>query len=128
MMFGLTKGGKLRNITTHNEKCQASQEYFVFQWLYAHAMVDVTYVPAFFRASDLVSSSLLMPEFWCLLQHMRVHNNSVAMNYSFYELLMAPDSAPQEVRALRKRCLNPGMYAQHLNMWLDQFSFKQVGE
>ena len=59
---------------------------------------------------------------------MRVHNNSVAMKYSFYELLMAPDSAPQEVRALRKRCLNPGMYAQHLNVWLDQFSFKQVGE
>ncbi|XP_052770676.1 bifunctional heparan sulfate N-deacetylase/N-sulfotransferase-like [Mya arenaria] len=59
-------------------------------------------------------------------QHMRAHNDPVAVNYTFNEVVSASDSAPREVKALRNRCLLPGEYAHHLERWLDHFSYRQI--
>ncbi|KAH3872367.1 bifunctional heparan sulfate N-deacetylase/N-sulfotransferase-like [Dreissena polymorpha] len=59
-------------------------------------------------------------------QHMRAHKDPVALNYTFQDLITAPDTAPREVRTLRNRCLNPGEYYEHLDRWLEYFSSKQI--
>ncbi|KAH9489549.1 hypothetical protein Btru_038391, partial [Bulinus truncatus] len=58
-------------------------------------------------------------------QHMRTHNDRTALNHTFYEVVSASDMASQNLRALRNRCLTPGLYAQHLVRWLDYFPAKQ---
>ena len=62
-----------------------------------------------------------------LFQHMRAHGDPVATNLSFYDVITAPGTAPSKVQSLRNRCLNPGLYSQHLNNWLDYFPPRQVG-
>ena len=57
---------------------------------------------------------------------MRAHQDSVAMSYSFYQVITAKEDSPRPLRDLRHRCLNPGTYAQHLENWLDYYSPKQV--
>ena len=57
---------------------------------------------------------------------MRAHQDPTALNYSFYDIITATEMAPRRVRDLRTRCLNPGMYAQHLLRWLDYFPARQV--
>lgn len=57
---------------------------------------------------------------------MRNHNDPTALNHTFYEVISASDMASQNLRALRNRCLTPGLYAQHLVRWLDFFPAKQV--
>ena len=59
-------------------------------------------------------------------QHMRAHEDSVALQYSFYEVVTAKDEAPRALRDLRHRCLNPGLYSQHLERWLDYYKEEQV--
>lgn len=59
-------------------------------------------------------------------QHTKVHRDPVALNYSFYDIISANDSAPKNLRDLRNRCLNPGKYAQHLERWLTYFPMQQL--
>lgn len=55
-------------------------------------------------------------------QHIKAHGDPVAMNYSFYQVITATDTAPKPLRDLRNRCLNPGKYSQHLERWISYFS------
>jgi len=58
---------------------------------------------------------------------MRAHNDSVALNFTFYDVLTAsPGTAPKSLRDLRARCLNPGRYAQHLERWLSYYTPQQL--
>uniref|UniRef100_A0A1B6ENZ1 [heparan sulfate]-glucosamine N-sulfotransferase n=1 Tax=Cuerna arida TaxID=1464854 RepID=A0A1B6ENZ1_9HEMI len=59
-------------------------------------------------------------------QHTRVHRDPIALNYSFYDIISASDTAPKVLRDLRNRCLNPGKYAQHLERWLTYYSPQQL--
>ncbi|XP_073982493.1 N-deacetylase and N-sulfotransferase sfl [Rhodnius prolixus] len=59
-------------------------------------------------------------------QHMRAHMDPIALNYSFYEIISASDTAPKSLRDLRNRCLNPGRYAQHLERWLLYYPPQQL--
>lgn len=59
-------------------------------------------------------------------QHMRVHKDPIALNYSFYDVISATDTAPKVLRDLRNRCLNPGKYSQHLERWLQYYSPQQL--
>lgn len=58
--------------------------------------------------------------------HMRAHTDPTAMNYSFYQVITASDRAPRPLRELRNKCLNPGMYAKHIERWLDNFPASQI--
>ncbi|XP_013787455.1 bifunctional heparan sulfate N-deacetylase/N-sulfotransferase-like [Limulus polyphemus] len=51
-------------------------------------------------------------------QHMKAHEDHAAVKYAFYEVVTASDNAPKILRDLKSRCLNPGLYAQHLERWL----------
>lgn len=59
-------------------------------------------------------------------QHVKSHGDQVAGNYTFHEIVTAPESAPRKVRELRNRCLLPGVYVQHLQRWLEYFPAKQI--
>lgn len=59
-------------------------------------------------------------------QHMRSHQSEVALNYTFYEVVTANDTAPKQLRELRNRCLIPGTYASHLERWLNYYPSQQL--
>ncbi|XP_058838598.1 bifunctional heparan sulfate N-deacetylase/N-sulfotransferase [Topomyia yanbarensis] len=59
-------------------------------------------------------------------QHIKAHGDPVANNYTFFQVIMATDSAPKSLRDLRNRCLNPGKYAQHLERWLAYYPQQQL--
>lgn len=59
-------------------------------------------------------------------QHIRAHQDELALNYTFYEVVAASDSSPKKLRELRNRCLIPGMYAQHLERWLSFYPHQQL--
>uniref|UniRef100_T1JKB2 [heparan sulfate]-glucosamine N-sulfotransferase n=1 Tax=Strigamia maritima TaxID=126957 RepID=T1JKB2_STRMM len=59
-------------------------------------------------------------------QHMRSHQDPVALNNSFYAIVTANDSSPKPLRELRNRCLLPGTYAIHLERWLNYYSTNQL--
>ncbi|XP_038122096.1 bifunctional heparan sulfate N-deacetylase/N-sulfotransferase [Culex quinquefasciatus] len=59
-------------------------------------------------------------------QHIKAHGDPIANNYSFFQVIMASDSAPKPLRDLRNRCLNPGKYAQHLERWLAYYPQQQL--
>lgn len=58
--------------------------------------------------------------------HMRAHHDMTALQYTFYEVVTATDKAPRLLRDLRNKCLNPGMYAKHIERWLDYFPASQL--
>ncbi|XP_055863216.1 bifunctional heparan sulfate N-deacetylase/N-sulfotransferase 3-like isoform X3 [Biomphalaria glabrata] len=58
--------------------------------------------------------------------NMLFHNDTVAMNYTFFEIVSAPDSSPKFLKDVRNRCLRPGMYAVHLSRWLQYFPKEQI--
>ena len=67
-------------------------------------------------------------------QHMRAHNLSVALDFTFYEVVSLDvmkknptENTMKLLRDLRNRCLGPGTYAIHLERWLTYFSPQQVG-
>lgn len=62
-----------------------------------------------------------------VFQHQRAHNDPVALNYTFYQVISAKSQAPQELRNLQSRCLLPGWYSTHLERWLTYFPSGQVG-
>ena len=66
--------------------------------------------------------------FCCLfsLQHMRSHEDPEALSHPFYDVISANSQSPRVLRELRRRCLNPGLYAQHLERWLNYYDVTQV--
>lgn len=48
------------------------------------------------------------------------------MSHSFLEVVSAGEQSPKSIRDLKHRCLNPGMYAQHLEHWLAYFPPQQI--
>ena len=65
----------------------------------------------------------------CLLcpQHQRAHDDSVALKYTFHDVITAGHDAPIKLRVLQNRCLVPGLYATHLDRWLSHYHISQVG-
>ncbi|XP_075011465.1 bifunctional heparan sulfate N-deacetylase/N-sulfotransferase 2 isoform X2 [Calonectris borealis] len=59
-------------------------------------------------------------------QHQRAHNDPVALNYTFYQVISAKSQAPQELRNLQSRCLLPGWYSTHLERWLTYYPSGQL--
>ncbi|XP_039409938.1 bifunctional heparan sulfate N-deacetylase/N-sulfotransferase 2 [Corvus cornix cornix] len=59
-------------------------------------------------------------------QHQRAHNDPVALNYTFYQVISAKSQAPQELRNLQSRCLFPGWYSTHLERWLTYYPSGQL--
>lgn len=60
---------------------------------------------------------------------MKFHNDKIANNFSFYEILTLNTTNSSVISAMQKlrlRCLEPGLYAKHLKNWLKQFSSKQI--
>lgn len=55
---------------------------------------------------------------------MRAHNDSSTMRISADELFVEGE-LPHDVLKLRNRCLQPGLYAKHLERWLDHFPIHQ---
>ncbi|XP_037073073.1 LOW QUALITY PROTEIN: bifunctional heparan sulfate N-deacetylase/N-sulfotransferase 2-like [Pollicipes pollicipes] len=59
-------------------------------------------------------------------QHQRAHQLSAALRYSFYEVVSATNQSERSLRQLRNRCLEPGKYASHLEIWLRHFPPSQL--
>ncbi|XP_077999800.1 bifunctional heparan sulfate N-deacetylase/N-sulfotransferase-like [Glandiceps talaboti] len=59
-------------------------------------------------------------------QHLRAHEDPVALNHSFYEIVTAKEGSPKAILDLRNRCLHPGMYAVHLERWLSYYPPNQL--
>ncbi|KAI7688136.1 hypothetical protein SSS_08178 [Sarcoptes scabiei] len=66
--------------------------------------------------------------------HMRAHNDSIALEFSFFEIItlnpsnkinLSPETI-KKIRTIRNRCLNPGHYAIHLERWLSFFPSSQI--
>ncbi|XP_069951681.1 bifunctional heparan sulfate N-deacetylase/N-sulfotransferase isoform X1 [Cherax quadricarinatus] len=58
--------------------------------------------------------------------HMRAHNDLTALQYNFHEVITATEKMPRQLRTLRNKCLIPGMYAKHIERWLDYFPASQL--
>ncbi|CAF0820411.1 unnamed protein product [Brachionus calyciflorus] len=60
--------------------------------------------------------------------HMRAHNDRIAIKYTFYEVLnLEVKSEDLEMtKQLRLRCLDPGEYAKYLRKWLSYFKKSQI--
>ncbi|KAM9847710.1 bifunctional heparan sulfate N-deacetylase/N-sulfotransferase 2 isoform 1-T2 [Aulostomus maculatus] len=59
-------------------------------------------------------------------QHQRAHQDRAALNYTFHAVLTANSSAPRELLALKRRCLDPGLYTTHLERWLQHYQPSQL--
>ncbi|XP_064458636.1 bifunctional heparan sulfate N-deacetylase/N-sulfotransferase-like [Ornithodoros turicata] len=59
-------------------------------------------------------------------QHQRSHGDPTALNYTFYDVITANKHSPKQLHELRNRCLNPGLYAQHLERWLSYYPPQQL--
>lgn len=66
-------------------------------------------------------------------QHMKARNSSVALNFTFNQVITLNVNSQQlseltmkKLKDLRNRCLNPGTYATHLERWLAYFPSQQV--
>ncbi|MGH0126436.1 UNVERIFIED_CONTAM: hypothetical protein FKN15_028591 [Acipenser sinensis] len=70
------------------------------------------------RDCSLTQQSVLTPG---TRSHQRAHQDPVALNYTFQQVVRAPPSAPPQLRALQSRCLSPGTYAAHLDRWLQYY-------
>ncbi len=60
---------------------------------------------------------------------MRSHNDYVALKYNFYDILTlntTNSSDLVEMKKLRSRCLEPGLYVKHMQKWLFEFPAWQV--
>lgn len=59
-------------------------------------------------------------------QHQRAHQDPAALNNTFHIVVTAGPTAPKDLVALQRRCLNPGAYATHLEHWLQHYQPSQV--
>ena len=65
MTFDPTKNQTLRNVIAQNVIWSNQKtESFVYRWLSAHAVIDVTCVPAFVGASDVISGVMSISSFY----------------------------------------------------------------
>ena len=58
-------------------------------------------------------------------QHMKAHNDSTAIKYSFYEILQS-NKTDSSMYSIKNRCLDPGIYYKHLRRWLKEFLPRQL--
>ncbi|CAB1315883.1 unnamed protein product [Coregonus sp. 'balchen'] len=59
-------------------------------------------------------------------QHQRAHGDSVALKYTFHDVITAGRDAPIKLRVLQNRCMVPGWYATHLDRWLNHYQPSQI--
>ena len=60
-------------------------------------------------------------------QHLRAKLDPAANKYDFHEVITADEgTAEKSLLQLKKRCLLPGKYAEHLERWLQFFKVQQV--
>ncbi|XP_030630263.1 bifunctional heparan sulfate N-deacetylase/N-sulfotransferase 2 [Chanos chanos] len=59
-------------------------------------------------------------------QHQRAHEDPVALNYSFGQVIAAGWSSPAALLSLKHRCLHPGAYSTHLENWLQHYQPSQL--
>uniref|UniRef100_A0A671T6X4 [heparan sulfate]-glucosamine N-sulfotransferase n=1 Tax=Sinocyclocheilus anshuiensis TaxID=1608454 RepID=A0A671T6X4_9TELE len=59
-------------------------------------------------------------------QHQRAHQDPVAINHTFHEVVTAGPSASKELLTLQNRSLKPGTYATHLEHWLVHYQARQL--
>lgn len=59
-------------------------------------------------------------------QHQRVHGDILANSLTFEQVIRAKEGDSGELRALRRRCLSPGFYSQHLARWLEFYPSRQI--
>nr|XP_033793758.1 bifunctional heparan sulfate N-deacetylase/N-sulfotransferase 3-like isoform X1 [Geotrypetes seraphini]XP_033793768.1 bifunctional heparan sulfate N-deacetylase/N-sulfotransferase 3-like isoform X1 [Geotrypetes seraphini]XP_033793777.1 bifunctional heparan sulfate N-deacetylase/N-sulfotransferase 3-like isoform X1 [Geotrypetes seraphini] len=59
-------------------------------------------------------------------QHQRSHEDPVALQFTFHDVITAGSHAPSDIRALQRKCLMPGWYAVHLERWLAHFPPSQL--
>lgn len=64
--------------------------------------------------------------FFMSCQHQRAHQDPVAINHTFHEVVTADPSASKELLTLQNRSLQPGTYATHLEHWLMHYQARQV--
>lgn len=62
----------------------------------------------------------------CWTQHQRAHQDPAALNNTFHAVMTAGPSAPRDLLGLQRRCLYPGVYAAHLERWLQHYQPSQV--
>lgn len=59
---------------------------------------------------------------------MKFHNDSIALNYSFYDVITlnaSNQTVLDDLKKLRDRCVDPGLYHKHFSNWLKYFSSSQ---
>jgi len=101
MSYALTNIGKLCNVITYNVVwANQKTESFVYCWLYALTMIDVTCFPAFLGASDLISSILRYDDYW--VQDLRTWSNSPSLANIFS--MMRKVSMPVITHRPRRVC------------------------
>lgn len=59
-------------------------------------------------------------------QHMKSHNDPIALNFSFQDVIDAGSKSSPALLALQARCLLPGRYSEHIEKWLEYFPSSQV--
>ncbi|XP_075705859.1 bifunctional heparan sulfate N-deacetylase/N-sulfotransferase 3-like [Rhinoderma darwinii] len=59
-------------------------------------------------------------------QHLRAHQDPVALKFSFYEVITAGSQASPNIQSLQKKCLMPGWYSTHIEQWLQHFPPAQL--
>ncbi|KAB5555652.1 hypothetical protein PHYPO_G00036570 [Pangasianodon hypophthalmus] len=59
-------------------------------------------------------------------QHQRAHQDPVALNYTFQQVISAGSSSPAALLTLHRRCLQPGYYSSHLERWLHYYQPSQL--
>lgn len=59
-------------------------------------------------------------------QHQRAHQDPVALNYTFHEVITAGPSSNAALLSLHRRCLQPGAYSSHLERWLQHYQPSQL--
>ncbi|XP_062859780.1 bifunctional heparan sulfate N-deacetylase/N-sulfotransferase 2 [Trichomycterus rosablanca] len=59
-------------------------------------------------------------------QHQRAHQDPVALNYTFQQVVTAGSSSPKDLLSLHHRCLQPGYYSSHIERWLHHYQPSQL--
>lgn len=61
-------------------------------------------------------------------QHFKAYNDPTANDYTFDEIIRAPHdvSTPTEIWSIQARCLQRGLYANHIENWLEYFPGEQI--
>ncbi|XP_004703528.1 bifunctional heparan sulfate N-deacetylase/N-sulfotransferase 4 [Echinops telfairi] len=58
--------------------------------------------------------------------HQRSHEDPAALRFNFYDVITTGPWAPSDLKTLQRRCLEPGLYAVHIERWLTYFATSQL--